>query len=105
MIKHGDAIVWSASDLTGAAACEYEFLRKLDRKLGRVQEVRSEADALQEEIAKIGLAHEAAVVGHFRETLNVVEMQKAASATAADLIAMAAATRAALDQAPDLIVQ
>ena len=105
MIKHGDTIVWSASDLTGAAACEYEFLRKLDRKLGRVGEIKVKADPLQVEIAKIGLAHEAAVVDLFRKTLEVVEMPKASSATAIDLIAMAAATRDTLDQAPDVVVQ
>lgn len=105
MIRHGGTIVWSASDLTGAAACEYEFLRVLDRKLGRAQPIQVEADPLQDEIAKIGLAHEAAVVEQFRKTLNVVEMPKADSVTAADLNTMAAATLAALDQAPDVVVQ
>lgn len=58
MIRHGDTMVWSASDLTRAAACEYEFLRRLDR----ASKTEVEADTLQDEIAQIGLAHEAAVV-------------------------------------------
>ena len=53
-----DAVVYSASDLTQAAACEYALLRKLDHKLGRIQLAHA-SDAMLERTAALGAAHEA----------------------------------------------
>ena len=54
----GGRVVYSASDLSAAAACEYAMLRTLDAKLGRIEAVRDEPDPMLERTSALGLAHE-----------------------------------------------
>ena len=65
-----DQVVWSASDLTTAAGCEYAFLRRLDEKLHRTVKAPALDDPLQKQIANLGLAHEARVLGELVEQLG-----------------------------------
>ena len=58
MFLLGDRVVYSASDLSAAAACEYAMLRTLDAKLGRIDAVRAEPDPMLERTSALGLAHE-----------------------------------------------
>ncbi|MGA9869688.1 MAG: TM0106 family RecB-like putative nuclease [Rhodococcus sp. (in: high G+C Gram-positive bacteria)] len=53
-----DRVVYSASDLSAAAACEYAMLRSLDAVLGRIAAVRAEPDPMLERTSALGLAHE-----------------------------------------------
>jgi len=59
MFKLDDTIVWSATDLTLAATCEFALLRKLDVKLNRVAKQEAAGDKLLERIAMLGDQHEA----------------------------------------------
>ncbi|HEY9556929.1 MAG TPA: hypothetical protein VIR58_09345, partial [Acidimicrobiales bacterium] len=59
MIVSNNDILWSASDLTRAAECEFALLRQLDVKLGRIPAPEAAADPLMDRIAEIGLEHEA----------------------------------------------
>src|SRR5680860_76391 len=59
MFKLDDTIVWSATDLTLAAKCEFALLRKLDVKLKRVAKPEAADDKLLERIATLGDQHEA----------------------------------------------
>ena len=59
MFKLDDTIVWSATDLTLAAKCEFALLRKLDVELGRIEKPEAEEDKLLERIARLGDQHEA----------------------------------------------
>ncbi len=53
-----DRVVYSASDLSAAASCEYALLRTLDAKLGRIDTVHDAADPMLERTSALGLAHE-----------------------------------------------
>ena len=59
MIVSNNDILWSASDLTKAAECEFSLLRQLDVKLGRIPVPEAADDPLMDRIAEIGLEHEA----------------------------------------------
>ena len=52
------ALIWSASDLTAAAECEFRLLRTLDRKLGRGVKLEATVDPLMEQVIDLGLKHE-----------------------------------------------
>ncbi|KZF11893.1 nuclease [Rhodococcus sp. EPR-157] len=58
MFLLGGRVVYSASDLSAAAACEYAMLRTLDAKLGRIEAVRDEPDPMLERTSALGFAHE-----------------------------------------------
>lgn len=112
MIKHVSTIIWSPTDLTSAASCEYGFLTALDRKLGRAESVVSEPDALMDQIAKLGNQHEATVLsafidelGHARPGAGVHVIERAASSTAEALSATATLTRDSFATSPDMVVQ
>lgn len=62
-------LVTSASDLTRAAACEFAVARDLDAKLGRLPAVADEPDAMLARTAKLGDAHEAAIIADYRARL------------------------------------
>lgn len=53
-----DRVIYSASDLSAAASCEYALLRTLDAKLGRIDTVHDAADPMLERTSALGLAHE-----------------------------------------------
>lgn len=53
-----DRVVFSASDLSAAAVCEYALLRTLDAHLGRVEAGVAAADPMLERTSALGFAHE-----------------------------------------------
>ena len=81
-----DHLHWSASDLTAAAECEYGFLRRLDDKLGRAERVLPAEDPLQEQIARLGDAHEGRLLDDLRASSNVAEMEHLAGPFTTDAL-------------------
>jgi predicted RecB family nuclease len=51
-------LIWTASDLTAAAECEYALLRTVDYRLGWAEKLNLPDDPLQEQIARLGDRHE-----------------------------------------------
>ncbi len=65
-LEGGDVrLITSASDLTAASACEFAFLRRVDRRLGRDVVVPENEDAMLERAARLGDAHEARVLAAY----------------------------------------
>jgi predicted RecB family nuclease len=60
-----DTVVYSASDLANAAACEFALLRALDAKLGRIEPVILPTDTMLQRVARLGNAHEALVLAEY----------------------------------------
>ncbi|MGI6878681.1 TM0106 family RecB-like putative nuclease [Microbacterium sp. gxy059] len=91
-------LVWSATDLRAAAECEFGWMRRIDAKLGRCEEVPDPEDAMLERAARLGDAHETRTLERYRERFGaaVVEIERASSARADELAQAVAATRAAL---------
>ncbi len=107
-IEDEGRIVWSASDLTAAAECEYAWLRAIDAKLGRVAAVDDPEDATLERAGRLGIQHELRVLDAYRASHpgRVVEIAETRSSDAAGLTAAVAATVEALaDPAVEVIYQ
>ncbi len=60
-----DTLVYSPSDLTQAATCEYALLRRLDEQLGRVPPAEPSDDPMLERTSAMGFAHEQRVLDAF----------------------------------------
>ncbi len=73
-------IVYSASDLSAAAGCEWALMRRLDAKLGRIDPIAETADAMLARTAELGDAHELRMLTRLRETRQVVEIERPALA-------------------------
>src|SRR5665811_2000926 len=58
-------VVYSASDLVRAEACEFAVLRDLDVKLGLIEPPELVADAMLERVAQLGMEHEARVLADY----------------------------------------
>ncbi|NLE82235.1 MAG: TM0106 family RecB-like putative nuclease [Rhodococcus sp.] len=73
-----DSIVYSAADLTSAAACEFGLLRRLDATLGRVEATPTEDDAMLTRTSGLGDAHERAHLRRLQERFGdgVVVMER-----------------------------
>jgi predicted RecB family nuclease len=68
-----DTVVYSASDLTAAAKCEWALMRKLDAKLGRIDAVEDPVDDMLRRAGELGTVHELKVLETLRQTRDVVE--------------------------------
>jgi predicted RecB family nuclease len=68
-------VVYSASDLTAAAKCEWALMRKLDAKLGRVERVDDIEDDMLVRAGLLGTAHELRVLENLKATRDVVEFE------------------------------
>ncbi|KQP57457.1 bifunctional RecB family nuclease/DEAD/DEAH box helicase [Agreia sp. Leaf283] len=79
-------VVYSASDLTAAAACEWALMRRLDAKLGRIDAVVEAEDDMLRRTATLGDLHELATLERLREAGGVVEIER----PAIDQVAVAA---------------
>ncbi|KQO10095.1 hypothetical protein ASF06_07720 [Agreia sp. Leaf244] len=79
-------VVYSASDLTAAAACEWALMRRLDAKLGRIDAVVEAEDDMLRRTATLGDLHELATLEQLREEGGVVEIER----PAIDQVAVAA---------------
>ncbi|WP_307852499.1 TM0106 family RecB-like putative nuclease [Glaciihabitans sp. dw_435] len=97
-------VVYSASDLTMAATCEWALMRKLDGKLGRIPAFVDEPDAMLARAGKLGDAHELRVLEELRRTRSVVEFPRPGIALE-ELVAAASATEAAFIARADVLFQ
>ncbi|MGQ0845285.1 MAG: TM0106 family RecB-like putative nuclease [Sporichthyaceae bacterium] len=98
-------VCWSASDLTAASACEYAVARALDYTLGRAEPLQVDDDPLMTHIARLGDAHEAALLAE-RAGGDLIRLDRVpAPYTAAALEAAAAATHKALLAEPATVFQ
>ncbi|MDJ0322442.1 TM0106 family RecB-like putative nuclease [Cryobacterium sp. PH31-AA6] len=73
-------IVYSASDLSAAAGCEWAVMRRLDAKLGRIEPIAETADAMLARTAVLGDAHELRMLTRLKQTRQVVEIERPALA-------------------------
>ena len=110
----GIRLVTSASDLTAASACEFAFLRRVDRRFGRDVDVPPDDDPMLARAARLGDAHEERVLQAYREAYGpavpgsaggVAEIPRPASMAEEDLAALEAATRSALQDGADVVFQ
>jgi predicted RecB family nuclease len=99
-------LIWTASDLTAAAECEYALLRAVDYRLGWAEKLNFPDDPLQEQIARLGDRHEQRLLKSRQASGSVIQLPRvptpylAAALTAAD-----DATRAAFLQRPSVVYQ
>src|SRR3954451_6214240 len=99
------SVVFSASDLVVAAACEFAVLRRLDVRLGRAQALPQDADPVLERTALLGGAHEARVLEDFRKRFGggVVEIPAAWTSRRSSLTQAHEATVLALREGADVV--
>jgi uncharacterized protein len=76
-------VIYSASDLTAAASCEWALMRRLDAKLGRIDAVVEIEDDMLRRTASLGDLHELATLDQLREAGGVVEIERPAIADVA----------------------
>jgi uncharacterized protein len=110
-------VVYSASDLTIAATCEFALLRGLDAKLGRIPPLELPQDAMLDRLAELGDRHERQVLAALRRRYGpydpatgrgVVEITRPGRADARDPAVLAAKrdeTLAALRAGADVVFQ
>ncbi|HLR95368.1 MAG TPA: TM0106 family RecB-like putative nuclease, partial [Jiangellaceae bacterium] len=107
-------VVYSASDLASAAACEYALLRHLDVKLGRSEALDLAEDAMLERAARLGDAHEGRVLDEYREHfgrwnrtagIGVAEIERPSRPTRETLTAKREETLDALRAGADVVFQ
>ena len=92
------ALIWSASDLTSAAECEFAWLRKIDARLDRCERVADPEDAMLARAGALGDAHEQRMLERYRREFPgaVREVPRAPSSDAEALAAAVALTHEAL---------
>lgn len=69
-------VVYSASDLTAAAACEWAVMRRLDARLGRIEPPPTTTDEMLERAAGLGDQHEQQFLEQLRSRVDVVEIPR-----------------------------
>ncbi len=97
-----DVVIYSASDLTAAANCEWAVMRKLDAKLGRIEAVVEESDAMLARAGALGDEHELRYLEQLKLTRDVAEFERP---RARDYVAAAAATAEAFHVKRDVLFQ
>ncbi|WP_241992546.1 TM0106 family RecB-like putative nuclease [Cryobacterium lactosi] len=95
-------VIFSASDLGAAAGCEWAVMRKLDGKLGRIDTVPDEGDAMLRRAGALGDEHELRYLERLRQNRDVVEF---ARPSMRELPAAAAATAEAFRAGADVLFQ
>jgi uncharacterized protein len=114
MILTGGTVLYSATDLTGAASCEFALVRRLDAKLGRVAPPPESTDEMLERTARLGDAHELRTLERFRaefgphlagSSVGVAEIDRPERTTPEALVAHQEATLEALRAGADVVFQ
>ncbi|MCS5719194.1 TM0106 family RecB-like putative nuclease [Herbiconiux sp. CPCC 205763] len=112
--EHPQTVLYSATDLTAAAKCEFALVRRLDAKLGRIPPVADGADAMLERAARLGDAHEERALEAFRRRFGtfdgvspagVAEIERPERTTPEALLARQDDTVAALRRGADVVFQ
>ncbi|GAA2223417.1 TM0106 family RecB-like putative nuclease [Herbiconiux moechotypicola] len=107
-------VLYSATDLTAAATCEFALVRRLDAKLGRCETPPDPDDPMLERAARLGDAHELRVLEEYRARFGphdaaagkgVAEIGRPPSASPELLSAAAAESVAALRAGADVVFQ
>ncbi len=96
-------VVYSASDLTAAATCEWATMHRLDAILGRVPKVVVVEDEMLKRTSTLGDAHERRVLEDLRREYQVVEIERPARSK--DVAQAAALTEAAFARGAEVIFQ
>ncbi|MGC5221306.1 TM0106 family RecB-like putative nuclease [Micromonospora sp. DT81.3] len=106
-INENGRVVWSASDLKGAAECEFAWVRQLDARLGRIAPVEEPEDATLQRAGALGFVHEGRQLAEYRARygVGVVEIAEAKSWDADALTIAVAQTEAALRAGADVVYQ
>jgi uncharacterized protein len=111
---HPQTVLYSATDLTAAAHCEFALVRRLDAKLGRIPPVPDNDDAMLERAARLGDAHEERALEAFRQRFGafvvgaaagVAEIARPERTTPEALLAQQGATVEALRAGADVVFQ
>jgi uncharacterized protein len=99
-------LIWTASDLTAAAECEYALLRTIDYRLGWAEKPDVPDDPLQEQIARLGDRHEQRVLEMQQALGSVVALPRVPTPySTAALKAADEATQAAFRERPTVVYQ
>jgi predicted RecB family nuclease len=69
-------VVYSATDLTAASACEWALMRRLDWMLGRADEPPRVEDDMLKRTGLLGDVHEKRVLAELKTTRTVVEIER-----------------------------
>ena len=69
-------VVYSASDLTAAAGCEWAVMRRLDAHLGRIEPPPATTDEMLARAARLGDRHEQRFLEQLRSRVDVVEIPR-----------------------------
>lgn len=96
-------VVYSASDLTAAATCEWATMHTLDAILGRVPRVVVVEDEMLKRTSTLGDAHERRVLEGLLRQFQVVEIERPARSK--DVAEAAALTAAAFASGAEVIFQ
>jgi uncharacterized protein len=107
-------VLYSATDLTAAATCEFALVRRLDAKLGRIDPLPEVVDDMLERAARLGDAHELRTLESYRERYGafdgvhasgVAEIERPEHTLPAELLEKQADTVAALRAGADVVFQ
>jgi predicted RecB family nuclease len=107
-------ILYSATDLTAAAACEFALVRRLDAKLGRAAVPPESHDEMLERTARLGDAHELRTLERFRgqfgpfdaaQASGVAEIERPERTTPEALLAQQAVTVEAMRAGAEVVFQ
>ena len=98
-------VVYSASDLSAAAVCEWAVMRRLDARLGRIAPVPDSADAMLARTAELGDAHELRMLHRLRSTRDVVEIARPARAERGAIVEAARQSAEALRAGAEVVFQ
>ena len=96
-------VVYSASDLTAAASCEWAVMRKLDARLRRIDTPPATTDDMLERAARLGDLHEERFLESLRMLMNVVEIPRPTQST--DPSAVVELTAAAFQSGASAVYQ
>jgi uncharacterized protein len=101
------SVVLSPSDLSTASTCEFDFLRRLDGKLGWGPVVERPLDAMLERTSRLGDEHEHRVLDRYLERFGeaVAVFDRPEHPDAAALTSAAEATAAAFRGGPPVVYQ
>jgi uncharacterized protein len=99
-------LIWTASDLTAAAECEYALLRTVDYRLEWAKKPDFPDDPLLEQIASLGDRHEQRLLAARRASTTVIELPRVATPYSAEALQAAdEVTRAAFLQGATVVYQ
>ncbi|HWI31233.1 MAG TPA: TM0106 family RecB-like putative nuclease [Microbacterium sp.] len=106
-INDDGRVVWSASDLKGAAECEFAWVRLLDARLGRIAVVEEPDDPTLKRAGLLGYVHEERQLETYRARFagGVAEITETKTWDAAAMASAVAETEAALRGGADVVYQ